>query len=56
MSLSSSKVKYRKGFGPMLPEIYHLPFHNPYRNTLADCVSAANDLFTTKLDPSRSRP
>lgn len=52
MSLSSSKVKYRKGFGPMLPEIYHLPFHNPYRNTLEDCVGAANDLFTTKLDPS----
>lgn len=52
MSLSSSKVKYRKGFGPMLPEIYHLPFHNPYRNTLADCVAAANDLFATKLDPS----
>ncbi|MEK7232411.1 MAG: aminotransferase class III-fold pyridoxal phosphate-dependent enzyme, partial [Elusimicrobiota bacterium] len=52
MSLSSSKVKYRKGFGPMLPEIYHLPFHNPYRNTLADCVCAAKDLFATKLDPS----
>ncbi|MCR4296763.1 MAG: aminotransferase class III-fold pyridoxal phosphate-dependent enzyme [Elusimicrobia bacterium] len=52
MSLSSSKVKYRKGFGPMLPEIYHLPFHNPYRNTLEDCIGAANDLFATKLDPS----
>lgn len=52
MSLSSSKVKYRKGFGPMLPEIYHLPFHNPYRNTLPDCLAAADDLFATKLDPA----
>jgi len=51
MSLSSSKVKYRKGFGPLLPEVYHLPFHNPYRNTLEDCVKAAHELFETKLSP-----
>lgn len=51
MSLSSSKVKYRKGFGPLLPEVYHLPFHNPYRNTLEECVRAAHDLFETKLSP-----
>ncbi len=51
MSLSSSKVKYRKGFGPLLPEVYHLPFHNPYRNTLEDCVQAALELFETKLSP-----
>ena len=52
MTLTTSKVKYRKGFGPLLPETYHLPFHNPYRNTLEECVSAAKDLFETKLDPS----
>ncbi len=53
MSLTTSKVKYRKGFGPLLPETaYHLPFHNPYRNTLKDCTDAAHELFTTKLDPS----
>ncbi len=53
MSLTTSKVKYRKGFGPLLPETsYHLPFHNPYRNTLEDCVSAAKELFATRLDPS----
>jgi 4-aminobutyrate aminotransferase len=51
MSLSSSKVKYRKGFGPLLPEIHTLPFHNPYRNTLEDCVKAAHDLFEHKLAP-----
>lgn len=52
MTLTTSKVKYRKGFGPLLPEVYHLPFHNPYRNTVADCVQAAEDLFLTKLDAS----
>ena len=51
MSLSASKVKYRAGFGPLLPEVYHLPFHNPYRNTLEDCVAAARDLFESRLAP-----
>lgn len=51
MSLSSSKVKYRKGFGPLLPGVYHLPFHNPYRNTLEECVKAAKDLFETVVSP-----
>ncbi len=52
MTLTTSKVKYRKGFGPLLPEVYHLPFHNPYRNTLDECVSAAKTLFSTRLDPA----
>ena len=52
MSLTTSKVKYRKGFGPLLPEVYHLPFHNPYRNTLKECVTAAKTLFSTRLDPA----
>jgi 4-aminobutyrate aminotransferase len=51
MSLSSSKVKYRKGFGPLLPGVYHLPFHNPYHNTLEDCVKAAHQLFETQISP-----
>ena len=51
MSLSASKVKYRKGFGPLMPEVYHLPFHNPYRNTVEDCIRAAHDLFETRLAP-----
>ncbi len=51
MTLSSSKVKYRKGFGPLLPGVYHLPFHNPYRNTLEECVRAAHQLFETQISP-----
>jgi len=51
MTLSSSKVKYRKGFGPLLPGVYHLPFHNPYRNTLEECVQAAHQLFETQVSP-----
>lgn len=51
MTLSSSKVKYRKGFGPLLPGVYHLPFHNPYRNTLEECIKAAHQLFETQVSP-----
>jgi 4-aminobutyrate aminotransferase len=51
MSLSASKVKYRKGFGPLMPEVYHLPFHNPYRNAVSDCIEAASDLFESRLAP-----
>jgi 4-aminobutyrate aminotransferase len=51
MSLSSSKVKYRKNFGPLMPGVYHLPFHNPYRNTLDECVKAAHQLFETQISP-----
>ncbi len=31
MSLTSSKTKQRRHFGPFLPEVYHVPFCNPYR-------------------------
>ncbi len=31
MSLTSSKVKQHAHFGPLLPEVYHVPFANPYR-------------------------
>ena len=31
MSLTSSKAKQHAHFGPLLPEIYHVPYANPYR-------------------------
>lgn len=51
MSLTSSKVKYRKGFGPLLPGVWHLPFHNPYRNSVRECVVAAEGFFETVASP-----
>ncbi|MEK7389827.1 MAG: acetyl ornithine aminotransferase family protein [Elusimicrobiota bacterium] len=51
ISVSSSKVKYRKGFGPLLPGVYHLPFHTPYHNTFEECVLAARQLFESQIDP-----
>ena len=61
LSLTSSRVTQRGGFGPMLPEVYHVPYANRYRcahcRALAactlDCVqSIETELFTRRLAPS----
>lgn len=31
LSLTASKTKYKRGFGPMVPGVEHVPFPNPYR-------------------------
>ncbi|HAM36871.1 MAG TPA: acetyl ornithine aminotransferase family protein [Elusimicrobia bacterium] len=49
VTLTCSKVKYKAGFGPMLPEVSHLPFDNPYRG--GDALAAARRLFETKVSP-----
>ncbi len=47
ISLSASKVKYRQGFGPLLPSVYHLPFDYPYRH-LED-MSSLKHLFESRI-------
>ncbi|MBI4677005.1 MAG: acetyl ornithine aminotransferase family protein [Elusimicrobia bacterium] len=47
ISLTASKVKYRAGFGPLLPEVTHLPYDNPYRG--GDAVRAAKEAFESRL-------
>jgi 4-aminobutyrate aminotransferase len=55
MSLTSSKVKQHKHFGPFLPEVYHVPYANPYRSGDGDATAASlaalDDLFTRHLAP-----
>src|SRR5579872_6378681 len=61
ISLGSSKVKYRRHFGPLLPGVHHLPYADPYRcplghkanecrDSLACCLEAAESLFRERLD------
>jgi 4-aminobutyrate aminotransferase len=47
ISLGSSKVKYRRNFGPLLPGVYHLPYDNPYYET--DWRTAAANLFRERV-------
>ncbi|HJQ65238.1 MAG TPA: acetyl ornithine aminotransferase family protein [Gemmatimonadales bacterium] len=60
LSLTASKAVQRKGFGPFLPEVYHVPYADPYRGQFAgapdDCVRACiahitDELFAKRLDP-----
>jgi 4-aminobutyrate aminotransferase len=43
ISLGSSKVKYRRHFGPLLPGVYHLPYANAYRCTLGRSMAECAD-------------
>ena len=54
MSLTSSKAKQHKHFGPLLPEVYHIPYANPYRSAdpIDHALSALHDLFTRQVDPT----
>jgi 4-aminobutyrate aminotransferase len=49
VTLTCSKVKYKAGFGPMLPEVSHLPYDAPYRG--GDPLAAAHRLFESKVSP-----
>jgi 4-aminobutyrate aminotransferase len=59
MSLTSRSVRQRAHYGPFVPEVYHVPFANPYRNKFpgeADVGRAAvdyieNDLFQRQIHP-----
>lgn len=53
LSLTSSKVKQHKHFGPLLPEVYHVPYPNPYRNpdAVEQSLAALHDLFLRQVSP-----
>ena len=60
LSLTSSKPVQRKGFGPLVPGVTHIPYPNPYRcplNATADTVGEAvlryleDVVFKTTVDP-----
>lgn len=60
LSLTASKTVQRKGFGALLPGIFHIPYPNSYRcpygnPSPCDCVEAAtfleNNIFKCIVDP-----
>ena len=60
LSLTASKVVQRAGFGPFLPEVYHVPYPYQYRCDFCrgepDCSRGCvrhieDDLFGRRLDP-----
>jgi 4-aminobutyrate aminotransferase / (S)-3-amino-2-methylpropionate transaminase / 5-aminovalerate transaminase len=54
MSLTGKVQPYKTGFGPMLPEIYHVPFPMPYHGvTVEHALQALEQLFKADVDPAR---
>ena len=54
ISLTGKVQPYKAGFGPMLPEVYHLPFPMPYHEvTVEDSLQALEHLFKSEVDPAR---
>ena len=49
----TSKVTYRRGFGPFAPEIYHAPAPYPYRGVgTEDAIARLELLFKREVDPA----
>src|SRR5580692_3432846 len=54
ISLTGKVQPYKAGFGPMLPEVYHLPFPMPFHGvTTEDSLQALELLFKADVDPAR---
>ena len=54
ISLTGKVAPYKAGFGPMLPEVYHLPYPMPYHGvTTEDSLQALELLFKADVDPAR---
>jgi 4-aminobutyrate aminotransferase/(S)-3-amino-2-methylpropionate transaminase len=54
ISLTGKVQPYKAGFGPMLPEVYHLPFPAAYHGVkVEDSIDALQHLFKADVDPAR---
>jgi 4-aminobutyrate aminotransferase / (S)-3-amino-2-methylpropionate transaminase / 5-aminovalerate transaminase len=54
MSLTGKVQPYKAGFGPMLPEVYHLPYPMAYHGVKAEhSLEALAQLFKADVDPAR---
>lgn len=53
ITLTGSKTKYKRGFGPLLPNVSHVPYPNPFRPPLGStpetCGQAVLDHIETLL-------
>jgi 4-aminobutyrate aminotransferase/(S)-3-amino-2-methylpropionate transaminase len=54
ISLTGKVQPYKAGFGPMLPEVYHVPFPMAYHGTTVEqSLQAIDQLFKADVDPAR---
>ncbi|MBF8378162.1 4-aminobutyrate--2-oxoglutarate transaminase [Alicyclobacillus mali] len=59
MSLTSKVDPYKLGFGPFVPEVYRMPYPNPYRHPFGagdlteQAISFLRHAFETYVDPNQ---
>lgn len=54
MTLTGKVVPYKKGFGGMMPDVFHAPFPCPLHGvTTEESLAAIDKLFKADLDPAR---
>ena len=54
MALTGKVQPYKAGFGPMMPDVWHLPFPNPLHGvSKEDALKALQQLFKADLEPAR---
>ncbi len=54
MSLTGKVDPYKKGFGAMMPDVWHIPFPQDIHNiTTEDALAGITKLFKADLDPNR---
>lgn len=53
LSLTNSKLVQRRGFGPLLPEVSHVPYPGRAGMTVDDTFSELEKLFKRRIDPAQ---
>ncbi len=54
IALTGKVQPYKAGFGPMLPEVFHVPFPMAYHGVTAEhSLAAIDNLFKADVDPAR---
>lgn len=54
VTLTGMSTPYRQNFGPFAPEVFHVPFPNPFRGcSAAASLAALEELFATEVAPDR---
>ena len=54
IALTGKVQPYKAGFGPMLPEVFHVPFPMAFHGVSAeDSLAAIDNLFKADVDPAR---
>jgi 4-aminobutyrate aminotransferase/(S)-3-amino-2-methylpropionate transaminase len=54
IALTGKVQPYKAGFGPMLPEVFHVPYPMPYHGVTPEhSLAALENLFKADVDPQR---